>query len=125
MVSAFAADADKWITVKPNGAEHKGAHVKVGEGGEIKAGMGGKFNGEKLGEVRKDFTGLALDPNGLGRSSKFWIENRNRSSKELGDFFQQQKTLLSKAKQLKAEGNGPEYEKAAKEYNDLTARFGL
>lgn len=52
-----AMDADKWITVKPNGAEHKGAHVKVGEGGEIKAGMGGKFNGQKIGEVRKNFTG--------------------------------------------------------------------
>ena len=31
-------DADKWITVKPNGAENKGAHVKIdGETGEVKA----------------------------------------------------------------------------------------
>lgn len=53
-----AADADQWITVKPNGAEHKGAHVKIdGESGEVKAGMGGKFNGEKISEARKDFTG--------------------------------------------------------------------
>ena len=34
-------DADKWITVKPNGGEHNGAHVKIdGETGEVKAGMG-------------------------------------------------------------------------------------
>lgn len=50
-------DADKWITVHPNGPDSTGSHVKVGEGGEIKAGMGGKFNGEKIGEVRKGFTG--------------------------------------------------------------------
>lgn len=54
----IAQDADKWITVKPNGAEHKGAHVKIdGETGEVKAGMGGKFAGQKISEVRKDFTG--------------------------------------------------------------------
>lgn len=54
----IAQDADKWITVKPNGAEHKGAHVKIdGETGEVKAGMGGKFTGQKISEVRKDFTG--------------------------------------------------------------------
>ena len=54
----IAQDADKWITVKPNGAEHKGAHVKIDdETGEVKAGMGGKFTGQKISEVRKDFTG--------------------------------------------------------------------
>lgn len=50
-------DADKWITVKPNGPESKGSPVLIGEGGEIKAGMGGKFKGEKISEVRKDFVG--------------------------------------------------------------------
>lgn len=51
-------DADKWITVKPNGAENKGSHVKIDEAtGEVKAGMGGKFTGQRISEVRKDFTG--------------------------------------------------------------------
>lgn len=51
-------DADKWITVKPNGAENKGAHVKIDdETGVVKAGMGGKFTGQRISEVRKDFTG--------------------------------------------------------------------
>ncbi len=49
--------ADGWITVKPNGPDKKGSHVKIGAGGVIEAGMGGKFNGQKLKEVRKSFEG--------------------------------------------------------------------
>lgn len=47
----------RWITVKPNGAENKGSPVKIDESGRIEAGMGGKFNGEKINEVRKNFVG--------------------------------------------------------------------
>ena len=54
----YAQDADKWITVKPNGPEHKGTPVRIDdETGEVKAGMGGKFTGQKISEVRKNFTG--------------------------------------------------------------------
>lgn len=53
----LVGDADRWITVKPNGEGHKGAPVKIDENGTIKAGMGGKHNGEKINEARKDFTG--------------------------------------------------------------------
>lgn len=48
---------NKWITVKPNGQNNTGRPALIGEGGVIKGGMGGKFNGEKISEVRKDFTG--------------------------------------------------------------------
>jgi hypothetical protein len=41
------ADEDQWITVE------SGQHVLLGEGGEIKAGMGGKFTGKKMSEVVK------------------------------------------------------------------------
>ncbi|WP_154103492.1 DUF2213 domain-containing protein [Eikenella corrodens] len=47
----------RWITVKPNGAENKGSPVKIDKSGRIEAGMGGKFNGEKINEVRKSFVG--------------------------------------------------------------------
>mgnify|MGYP001736507457 CR=1 FL=1 len=47
----------RWITVKPNGAENKGTPVKIDESGRIEAGMGGKFNGTKINEVRKSFVG--------------------------------------------------------------------
>lgn len=50
---SMAQDADKWITVKPNGPDSKGSPVLIGEGGEVKAGMGGKFNGQKIGEKNK------------------------------------------------------------------------
>lgn len=48
---------NKWITVKPNGSEGKGAHVELDESGRVTKGMGGKFNGTKINEVRKSFVG--------------------------------------------------------------------
>lgn len=54
---ALLAMDSRWITVKPNGAENKGSPVKIDESGRIEAGMGGKFNGEKINEVRKSFVG--------------------------------------------------------------------
>jgi SPP1 gp7 family putative phage head morphogenesis protein len=39
------ADEDKWITLQ------NGEHVLLGEGGGIKGGMGGKFNGKTLREI--------------------------------------------------------------------------
>ena len=54
----LAMDADKWITVHPNGKENKGKPALIDETtGRVKAGMGGKFNGQKISEVRKDFVG--------------------------------------------------------------------
>lgn len=56
----LAYDADTWITVKPNGQENKGRSVLIDSGtGTIKAGMGGRFNGQKvseLGEARRKKT---------------------------------------------------------------------
>ena len=55
---SMAQDADKWITVHPNGAEGKGRPVLIDEDtGEVKGGMGGKFNGQKIGEARATFSG--------------------------------------------------------------------
>jgi phage-related protein (TIGR01555 family) len=48
---------DGWITVHPNGPDAKGQPAFIGEGGVIEKGMGGKFNGQKISEIRKDFTG--------------------------------------------------------------------
>lgn len=45
------ADA-KWITVHPNGAGSKGTPVQISENGTVLAGMGGKFNGKNLGELK-------------------------------------------------------------------------
>jgi hypothetical protein len=41
-----------WITVKPNGPDSKGVPVMIDKkDGTIKAGMGGKFDGMKIGEI--------------------------------------------------------------------------
>ena len=50
-------DDDKWITVKPNGEDAKGRHVLIdGDTGEVKAGMGGKYNGQNIDDIeRKKF----------------------------------------------------------------------
>lgn len=68
LCNAIAMD-DKWITVKPNGAENKGAPVKIDEEGRVVAGMGGKFKGQKINEVRKDFVG-AKSPEKKSENSK-------------------------------------------------------
>lgn len=48
----IAQDAAQWITVKPNGAEHKGQPVLIEKTtGEVLGGMGGRFNGQKIGNV--------------------------------------------------------------------------
>ena len=50
----YMMDEDIWITVRPNGANKKGQPVKIDkETGAIKAGMGGKFNGQKIDEIHK------------------------------------------------------------------------
>ena len=42
---------DRWITVKPNGPNAKGAPVQISEGGIIQGGMGGKFDGQHISKV--------------------------------------------------------------------------
>lgn len=51
---------DGWITVHPNGPDAKGQPAFIGEGGIVEKGMGGKFNGQKISEIRKDFTGAKI-----------------------------------------------------------------
>jgi hypothetical protein len=51
------AAQDGWITVKPNGPDAKGQPVFIGEGGVVEKGMGGKFNGQKISEIHKNFSG--------------------------------------------------------------------
>ena len=60
--SVFAQDKapakDGWITVHPNGKEHKGQHVEIDdETGGVKKGFGGKFRGQKISEIRSKFRG--------------------------------------------------------------------
>ena len=63
------ADA-KWITVHPNGAGSKGTPVQISENGTVLAGMGGKFNGKKLGAVSGSESTASLEQSIASQSSE-------------------------------------------------------
>lgn len=110
----FAADEDRWITVKPNGAENKGRPVKIdGETGVIKAGMGGKFNGQKISEARKGFTGPRADRSKLAERSKQAARASSKGSAE----FQKLTSGLSSPLPEKARGGSNKY-RTKQEYID-------
>lgn len=55
IVERYSEDKDRWITIGgdtgADGHKHGGHPVKISKDGEIKAGLGGKFNGRKIGEA--------------------------------------------------------------------------
>ena len=83
-----AMDAkERWITVHPNGAENKGRHVKIdGKTGEIKAGMGGRYNGQKISEASKSFIGARIT------SQQREVANKKAKERELANQAKKEKT---------------------------------
>lgn len=76
----MAQDDDKWITVKPNGASETGSHVKIdSETGEVKAGMGGKFNGKNIKDAHgtKKFTSGETNAETQARNEKQEKQSNN------------------------------------------------
>lgn len=66
----LALDEDKWITTHARESK-KGTHVLIdGKTGEIKAGMGGKFNGTRISEVRKSFVGPKTPSTSTSKAKK-------------------------------------------------------
>lgn len=58
MDASMALDASQWITVKPNGPEHKGQPVLIDkESGKILGGMGGKHTGKTISQVKDKQSG--------------------------------------------------------------------
>ena len=121
MKKSIVAMDDKWITVKPNGPNHKGAPVKIDDEGRIVAGMGGKFNGNKIGEVRKSFNGpktphkevLERNKESAKPISKLKAQIEQRKANEVAEktepkvqksFPQQIRDLVSKYKKPKDGG---------------------
>jgi hypothetical protein len=84
-----------------------------------------KIRAEKLMAMDQDQAKLACRPDGLGKHSKFWIENRGRSGKEIGEFFTEQTGLLAQAQKLQAKDKIAEFNRVAKKYNDLTDKWGF
>ena len=73
-------DPDGWVTIN-------NARVNIGEGGEIKAGMGGKYTGQKIGEIGSGGESSAQS-GGEQRSS--YVQgadiSANYSEQEMNDF---------------------------------------
>ena len=84
-----------------------------------------KIRTGKLAEMSQDQAEMACDPDGLLKTSKFWIENRTKSGSQIGDFVMSQKAILKSAKSLRAAGKASEYAAAAATYNALTAAWGF
>lgn len=93
---ATVAMDDRWITVKPNGEKGKGTPVRIDNEGRVVAGMGGKFKGEKINEIRKDFNGPKTPSNAtLRRLDKIKLSVSNKSQ----DFAQQIKDIVKQQKE--------------------------
>ena len=108
----FAMDADKWITVHPNGSEGKGRPALIdGETGRVKAGMGGKFNGEKISEVRKSFTGPKTPTN----EQKKQAAERTWTRKYSESFKKQQEAQSSAQPKASSGGQSAATQKSAKQ----------
>ena len=87
---AFDARTGRWITAYPNGKEHEGRPLFIGENGRVLAGLG-KANGKKLSELHKPETNQPLAWRGSSqrRNTKedyeereYWINEKRQSSKK-------------------------------------------
>jgi hypothetical protein len=83
-----------------------------------------KIRAEKLTQMTAEQAEMACDPNGLLTAAKFWIGNRDVTGRAIGEFVQQQKSLLKRARTLKARGATAEYAAVAAQYNALTKQWG-
>lgn len=84
-----------------------------------------KIRAEKLQQMDMDQAELACDPSGLLVNSKFWIENRGKKGRDIGEFVQQQKALLKQYRTARAAGDADQVKELAEQYNLLTARWGF
>jgi hypothetical protein len=84
-----------------------------------------KIRAEKLREMTDLQAVAACDPNGLLTHSKFWIENRDKSGKEIGEFVEQQKTLLAAYNEARNAGDAEKVARIAGQYNALTNKWGF
>ncbi|MEQ9971392.1 hypothetical protein ABRP72_19700 [Pectobacterium carotovorum] len=80
---------------------------------------------EKIQAMTEQQAVICCDPNGLMRHSKFWIENRDKSSTDIGLFAEQYKDLLGKYQTAKSGMDKEAVSAIASEYNALTEKWGI
>ena len=102
LCSAVFAMDDKWVTVKPNGEEGKGAHVKLDDEGQVVAGMGGKFKGVKINEVRKDFKGPRTPSKSLLDANRQQEISSKKAESSISQIAKVKKSMSENAQALKS-----------------------
>lgn len=131
----MAQDADKWITVHPNGAEGKGRPVLIDEDtGEVKGGMGGKFNGQKIGEARASFSGPRITSKQRDEAKKnaepseekpkkMAFKSPRFTKKTIESDEEIEKVRLAHGDERLKDGEEEQFEKYIKTH-DLTGKYG-
>lgn len=115
----FAMDADKWITVHPNGAEGKGRPALIdGETGRVKGGMGGKFNGQKISEVKSSFRGPKTPSEKTLEAGRAKQESAGSSSGTRRDEFEEARQRKRDARLRIAQQNYQNAEKRLESIKD-------
>lgn len=84
-----------------------------------------KIRAEKLASMTEDQAEMVCDPVGLLTNSKFWIENRTASGKDIGLFIEEQKAVLKQYRAAAAKEDREAVKALAERYNALTQKWGF
>lgn len=84
-----------------------------------------KIRAEKLASMTEDQAEMVCDPHGILTNSKFWIEKRAVSGKEIGLFIEEQKALLKLYRVATAKEDHEAVKALAEKYNALTEKWGF
>ena len=133
------AQDNRWVTVKPNGPDKKGRPVEIDESGRVTKGMGGKFQGMKISEVRKDFVG-APSPNAPSNAQqqnltpKQWKEKEREAIAGLSGsakreaqrkFYKENKEAINKARGEAAKAELEKKKAPGRSLSDQARRKGI
>lgn len=98
----MAMDAEKWITVHPNGPDHKGRPVKIDEEtGKIVAGLGVEYNGIRLSDLSKTTKSLS---NKAVESIKGAFGFRGKKFRKISEMSRKEVLLDKKENLIQAQG---------------------
>lgn len=111
-------DADRWITVHPNGKGSAGAPVLIGEDGIVKGGMGGKFNGKNIKDAHgtKKFTSGETNAETSARNTPKSVEITKGTEKQIAFAKKAKPNVLTSWENAKTNLNNAMAEGIEKEY---------
>lgn len=103
---------DRWITVKPNGANNTGRPALIDENGTVKAGMGGKFNGRNIDDIPRGKNPHPVSEERYqARQERLAKKSANNASSAGGGYASMSKTDLRAAVTRGVDKSTPDVEK--------------